>query len=128
MDQMTIIYMHLFTVLPAILIGTFMMFYRKGGVLHHYLGRAYMVLMFTTALLSLGISSGVGPSILGHFGPIHILSVMTLYTVPTALLAARRGQIKAHRNAMIQLYCGACLVAGIFALMPGRMLHGMLFA
>jgi uncharacterized membrane protein len=47
--------------------------------------------------------------------------------VPQAYFAARRHDIKAHKSAMIGLYVGGLIIAGGFALMPGRLLHSWLF-
>ncbi|MFT5923027.1 MAG: putative membrane protein [Flavobacteriales bacterium] len=42
-------------------------------------------------------------------------------------MAARKGNIKAHKRKMILLYVGAILIAGAFTLMPGRYLHHVFF-
>ena len=83
--------------------------------------------MVATALVSLCMPARVGPQLLGHWGVIHLLSLFTLNVVPCAYLAARRGNIHAHRGNMIGLYVGGILVAGAFALAPGRLLHGWLW-
>ena len=43
-----------------------------------------------------------------------------------AVLAARRGQIARHRGMMTGLYVGL-LIAGAFTLIPGRLLHSLVF-
>jgi uncharacterized membrane protein len=121
-------YAHLATVLPAFAIGTYMMFARKGDRFHRMLGKGYMLLMLTTAIITLFMPAAVGPKLLGHFGFIHLFSVLTLSAVPQAYVAARNHNIKAHKSAMIGLYIGGILIAGSFALMPGRLLHSWLFA
>jgi uncharacterized membrane protein len=65
---------------------------------------------------------------LGHFGFIHMFSLLTLHGVPTAYLAARRGDIKTHKKVMIGLYVGGILIAGALAFEPGRLLGNLLFA
>lgn len=120
-------YMHLAIVLPAFVIGTFLLSWRKGSPLHKMLGRIYLLLMIATGLLTLLIPAQVGPSFLGHFGFIHSFSLLTLYSVPAAYFAARRGDIKAHRANMIGLYVGGILIAGAFAFAPGRLLNDWLF-
>jgi uncharacterized membrane protein len=121
-------YLHLATVLPAFAIGTFQLARPKGTPVHRILGRIYLVLMVATAAIALFMPARVGPNILGHFGFIHLLCLLTLYAAPTAYLAARRGDIKSHSKAMVALYVGAILIAGMFAVSPGRLLHGWLFA
>ncbi|WP_434362806.1 DUF2306 domain-containing protein [Parasalinivibrio latis] len=128
MTYTALMYLHLGTVLPAFFIGGWMMVGRKGSGKHRFLGLTYMVLMLVTALVSLGMEARVGPQFLGHFGFIHLLSVLTVYAVFEGLLAVRRGNIHKHRKNMMQLYIGACLVAGGLALMPGRFLHSVLFS
>ena len=127
MTYLQLAYLHLATVLPAFLIGSFMLLRRKGTPAHKMLGRIYLVLMITTATIALFMPARVGPTILGHFGFIHLLCVLTIYAVPQAYFAVRRGDLKTHRGAMIKLYVGAILIAGAFALAPGRLLNGWLF-
>ena len=61
------------------------------------------------------------------FGPIHLFSLMTLWGVVGALRGARTHNVKMHRSAMLSVYVGGILIAGTFALLPGRMMHTMLF-
>lgn len=122
------IYSHLFTVLPAFFVGTYLMVRRKGDTAHRALGKVYMLSMFATAILSLFIQAQVGPTLLGHFGFIHLLSLYVLYSVPSAYKAARTGDVITHRNAMIGLYVGGLLVAGGLAMIgEGRLLNDLLF-
>lgn len=127
MSYESLAYLHLASILPAFLIGTCLLLRRKGSPFHRALGRAYLLLMLATALTTLFMPARVGPSLLGHFGFIHLFSLLTLYAVPTAWRAAQQGDIATHRGNMIGLYVGGILIAGAFALMPGRLLHGWLF-
>lgn len=127
-SELPLVYAHLATVLPSFVIGTYMMVSRKGSPLHRTLGKIYMVLMFATAIITLFLPAKLGPSILGHFGFIHIFSVVVLTLVPHAYFAAKSHNVGAHARSMIGVYIGGILVAGSFALAPGRMLHTWLFA
>jgi len=120
-------YFHLATVVPAFFIGAFQLLRRKGTPMHKLLGKIYMVLMLATGFITLAMPAEVGPRFLNHFGFIHIFSFLTLFNVPIAYIAASRGDIKVHRNAMIALYVGGILIASTLAFMPGRMLHTWLF-
>jgi uncharacterized membrane protein len=120
-------YLHLATVVPAFVLGAIQLLRRKGTRSHKLLGKIYMLLMLATGLITLAMPAEVGPRFLNHFGFIHIFSVMALFGVPSAYIAARRGHIKAHRSAMLGLYIGGILIAGAFAFSPGRMLHEWLF-
>lgn len=117
---------HLATVAPAALLGFVLMTMRKGTPVHRGIGRVYMSLMFFTAAVSLLIPANVPPRI-GHFGVIHLLSLLTLVLVPAALWAARTGRIRRHQRMMIGLFIGAILIAGSLTLVPGRFLGNLLW-
>ena len=97
-------YLHLATVVPAFFIGAFQLFRRKGTASHKLLGKIYMLLMLATAFITLVMPAEVGPRVLDHFGFIHAFSFLALINIPIAYLTARRGNINAHRAAMIALY------------------------
>jgi uncharacterized membrane protein len=120
-------YAHLATIVPAFLLGTYLLLNRKGTPRHRLLGKIYMSLMLVTAIITLFMPAAIGPRLANHFGFIHGFSALALYSVPTAYINARRGNVAAHRSAMIGLYVGGILIAGSFAFMPGRMLHAWLF-
>ena len=119
--------MHLATVLPCFVIGTVMLIVKKGTSFHIYSGRIYMILMLITATVTLFMPAQVGPRLLNHFGLLHSFSLLTLYTVPTAYLAIKAGNVKAHKRKMILLYFGAIILAGGFTFYPGRYLHHFFF-
>lgn len=127
MSYENLAYMHLSTILPAFIIGTYLMLNRKGTGLHKKLGKIYMVLMLLTGVITLFMPAYVGPQLFGHFGFLHVFSIVVLVTVPSAYVAARKGNVAAHRGNMIGLYVGGILVAGAIAFMPGRMLPVFLF-
>ena len=118
-----LVYAHLSTVLPAFVIGTYMMFSRKGSKMHRLLGKIYMVLMMTTAIIALFIKAELGPQLFGHFGFIHLFSIMVLFAVPKAYFAATRHDRRTHAISMVNVYVGGLLIAGGFTLMPGRLMH-----
>ena len=86
-----------------------------------------MLLMLATAVITLFMPALVGPSVLGHFGFIHLFSALVLISVPRAYLAARRHDVKTHAGSMIGLYVGGMLIAGAFTFMQGRLLNTWLF-
>jgi uncharacterized membrane protein len=86
-----------------------------------------MILMMFTAIVTLFMPAHVGPKFLGHFGYIHLFSFLTIYSIPTAYLAIKKGNVKKHKSKLIGLYIGAIILAGAFTLMPGRYLHTVLF-
>ncbi|MFT5112050.1 MAG: putative membrane protein [Parasphingorhabdus sp.] len=128
MTYQQLVYLHLGSILPAFIIGTYLLLNRKGTPLHKLLGKIYMLLMLFTAIVTLFMSAGIGPTWLNHFGFIHLFSLLVLYSVPSAYFAARTGKLKQHRINMIGVYTGGILVAGAFTLMPGRLIHAWLFS
>jgi len=122
-----LMYAHLVTVLPCVLIGGVLLSIKKGTSIHRSFGKIYMVLMLITAFITLFMPAEVGPQLFNHFGWIHSFSFLTLYTIPTAYTAIRKGRVKKHQRKMIVLYFGAIIIAGGFTLVPGRYLHQVLF-
>ncbi len=86
-----------------------------------------MALMLFTACVSLFMEARVGPAVFSHFGFIHIFSALVLYSVPRAFFAIRAKDIKVHRNNLIGVYVGGLVIAGSFALLPGRLIYETLF-
>ena len=128
MSYLTLAYMHLASVVTCFLMGAWLLARRKGTTVHKRLGRVYVVLILFTALVTLPMPAEVGPRLLDHFGYIHLFSVLVLVSVPAAIYSIRRGNVAAHRFHMVGVYVGGILIAGSFAFMPGRLLHGWLFA
>jgi uncharacterized membrane protein len=112
----TALAIHLWTVVPAIPLGAWVMLARKGTRAHRLLGRLWVGLMLVTATATIFIRN------LNHgdFSWIHVLTLITLLALPRAILAARQGHIAAHRRQMLVFYSGSMLIAGYFTLLPGR--------
>lgn len=118
---------HLGTVIPCFIIGTILLLIKKGTSLHKKAGRIYMILMLITAFITLFMPAQVGPRFFNHFGYIHCFSFLTLYSVPTAYIAIKKGDVKTHKRKMILLYFGAIIIAGGFTFYPGRFLYEFFF-
>lgn len=115
---------HAISALEALLIGPFLLYRRRRDRLHKILGYAWVANMAVAALSSFAL---YGLRWFGPFGPIHVLSVTALATLWMAIRHARTGNIKAHRQIMHWLYWGGLVTAGVLTLLPGRMVHRMLF-
>ncbi len=122
-----LMYFHLATVVPCFFIGAILLWIKKGTNFHKIVGRIYMVLMMVTATVTLFMPAQVGPQFFNHFGYIHGFSFLTIYTVPTAYTAIKRGDVVTHKRKMIALYFGAIIIAGGFTFVPGRYLHTLFF-
>ena len=113
------IFVHMIAAFAALLLGIVMLTRRKGDGGHRALGWAWVVLMTTVVASSAFIRDYRMPNIAG-ITPIHLFTLIAAINLPIAVLAARRGNIALHRKSMRGLYIGACVVAGIFTLVPGR--------
>ena len=120
-------FLHLYTIIPCIVLGAINFMLRKGSPWHKFVGSAYMVLMMFTAIVTVFMPAHLGPTLFNHFGYVHLFSLLTIYSVPTAYIAIKKGNVTKHRNKLIGLYIGAIVLAGAFTLVPGRYLHTVLF-
>ena len=118
-----VVLLHLASTLAALTLGIVMLVRRKGTVSHRKLGWAWVILMAIAAGSSFFIT-GINN---GGFSPIHGLSVFTLLMLPWAIYAIRRRKVQSHRWTMIGIFSGGLVVAGIFTLLPGRLLGGLVF-
>lgn len=119
------IQLHVACAVLALLIGTLMLFWRKGTSLHKALGRIWIALMIGVSLSSFLISE---IRLLGPYGPIHILSLFTLFGLWGGWQAIRAGDVRTHRTTMISVYGGGLIGAGLFTFLPGRIMHQVVFA
>ena len=118
------IHIHLAATLAALALGVVMLVRRKGTLSHRTLGWTWVVLMAVAAGSSFFIT-GINA---GRFSPIHILSVATLLLLPWAVYAIRRGKVQRHRWTMIGIFAGGLVIAGVFTLVPGRLLGNLVLA
>lgn len=119
---------HVATVVPAFVIGTFLIFISaKGAPLHRALGYLYLVLMSVTAVTTLFVHQLMPQSPLWGLSPIHLLVPLTLFAVVGALRGAWTHNIAMHKRAMIGLYVGGMLIAGALTFLPGRIMHAVAF-
>lgn len=119
-----VIQIHTYAALWALLLGTVQLAGPKGTMNHRVIGWVWVILMAIVALSSFDI---YGMGMLGPFSPIHGLSVFVLVLLPVAVWRARKGNIAGHRGAMIGMFVGGLIVAGIFTLLPGRVMHLAVF-
>ena len=119
-----VIQIHAFAAMSAFALGLVQFAAPKGTLPHRTIGWIWVVLMATIAVSSFWIHS---IRLVGPFSPIHLLSILTLVTVPLAVYAAHRHEVSRHRKAMITIFVGALVVAGFFTFVPGRIMHAVLF-
>ena len=115
---------HAFAALAALVIGGAQLALPKGTTRHRVMGYAWAALMLVIAISSFWIQQ---IRLVGPFSPIHILSIIVLVTVPLAVWHAHMHRIEKHRRVMISLYVFALIGAGVFTLLPGRIMHAVVF-
>ena len=120
----TVITLHALAALAALVLGGLQFLLPKGTNRHRILGYSWAALMMAVAASSLAIHD---IRMIGPFSPIHLLSLLVLVTVPLAVRDARRGRIAGHRLGMMQIFGLALLGAGAFTLLPGRVMHAVVF-
>src|SRR5215471_4971100 len=111
LDAAPAIPLHAFAAMAAFALGVVQFAAPKGTLPHRTLGWIWVTLMLVVALSSFWIH---GMRLVGPFGPIHLLSILTLVMVPLAVWKAHNHDVGAHRRIMISLFLGALLVAGLF--------------
>jgi hypothetical protein len=63
----------------------------------------------------------------GNLEPDPLLSILVLISVPLGVWRAHRHQVRDHRLIMISVFSGALVIAGLFTLLPGRIMHAVVF-
>jgi len=116
--------LHAFAAMGAFLLGLVQFAAPKGTLPHRTIGFAWIGLMLVVAASSFWINQ---LRVVGPWSPIHLLSIFTLAMVPLAVWKAHTHQVAAHRRIMISLFVGALLIAGLFTLLPGRIMHKVIF-
>ena len=117
------IQVHAFAAMAAFAIGLVQLVRPKGGVVHRVLGYVWIAIMLVVAASSFWIHE---INQWNGFSLIHLLSLQVLATLPLAVLAARKGNIRRHRLGMVAMFVGALVIAGLFTFLPGRIMHAVL--
>ena len=121
-----VVFFHLLTALAALLLGAAVLARRKGTASHKALGWAWVLMMGSTAIASAFIRDYQMPNLAG-FTPIHGFTLLVAINLPRGIWYIRQGNVITHRKTMRGLYIGACALAGIFTLLPGRFLGNLLW-
>ena len=116
--------LHAVAAIAAFLLGLFQFVSVKGATAHRVIGWLWVALMTAVALSSLFVNT---TCTFGPFSWIHLLTLLTLVSLPFGVLAARRHQVSRHATIMISLFAGALLIAGGFTFVPGRIMHDVAF-
>ncbi len=120
---------HTLAALVTLLVGAIQLVLAKKGFAgtftHKVLGYTWVILLLFVAASSFFIHE---LKTFGLFSPIHLVSIFTIFLLLRAVSFARRGNIRAHKRAMILLYFLALVATGLFTLLPGRIMHEVVFS
>jgi uncharacterized membrane protein len=119
-----VIQVHAFAALTALGLGVVQLAAPKGTLPHRTIGWSWVALMLVVCVSAFFIHK---ITLWGAFGPIHLLAILTLVAVPVAVMHARRHAVARHRAAMTSIFFGALVIAGVFTLWPGRIMHAVVF-
>ncbi|MCZ3377517.1 MULTISPECIES: DUF2306 domain-containing protein [Rhizobium] len=115
---------HVAAVIPAAVLGTYLLVRPKGTPSHRLLGKIWLALMVITALSSFFIHQ---INVFYGFSPIHLLSIFVLVASWRAIENARRHNIAAHKRNVRSLYFGGIVGAGMFSFIPDRIMGKVAF-
>lgn len=118
------IQIHVAAALLALCLGVLQFFLRRGSTSHRSVGWLWIASMALVAFSSFLIHE---VRLVGLWSPIHILSVAVLIWLWVSIRAARAGNYRKHGIIMGSLFCFALIGAGSFTLLPGRIMHGVVF-
>jgi uncharacterized membrane protein len=124
LDAAPAIPVHAFAAMAAFALGLVQFVAPKGTLPHRTVGWIWVGLMAIVAASSFWIHE---IRLLGPWSPIHLLSIFTLIMLPIAVWRARRHRIADHRRIMTMTFLGALVIAGLFTLLPGRIMHAVFF-
>ena len=124
LDASPAIRIHAFAAMSAFALGIIQLAAPKGTLPHRTLGWIWVALMLVVSVTAFFIHQ---IRLWGPWSPIHLLAIFTLIMLPVAVLAARRHVVERHRRVMIGIFFGALVIAGLFTLVPGRIMHAVVF-
>jgi uncharacterized membrane protein len=118
------IQVHAFAAMAAFALGVVQLAAPKGTLPHRTLGWVWVALMAVVAVSSAFVHT---IKLWGPWSPIHLLSIFTMVVLPVAVLRAHLHDVRGHRRAMIGLFAGALVIAGLFTFVPGRVMYAVAF-
>jgi uncharacterized membrane protein len=118
------IQLHAFAAMTAFALGIVQLSAPKGTLPHRTVGWIWVTLMLAVSISAFFIHQ---IRLWGQWSPIHLLAIFTLIMLPIAVWDAHSHRVPQHRNMMIGIFLGALVIAGLFTLVPGRIMHAVVF-
>ena len=123
-DAGWLIALHASTAVLSLVLGIYIFARPKGTLIHRSLGYVWIAAMATVVLSSVFINQ---IRLWGPFSPIHLLTLFTGVSLVLGWRAARRHDIRSHKITMIAMWIGALGLNIWFTLLPGRVMHQVVF-
>jgi uncharacterized membrane protein len=124
LDAAAPIPLHALAAMAAFVLGIVQFAAPKGTLSHRTIGWIWVGPIASVAISSFWIHQ---IRLVGPWSPIHLLSIFTLVTLPIGVWMAHRHRVADHRRIMISIFVGALVIAGLFTLLPGRVMHSVVF-
>jgi uncharacterized membrane protein len=118
------IQVHAYAAMAALVLGIVQLSAPKGTLPHRTVGWIWVALMLVVCITAFFIHE---LRMWGRWSPIHLLAIFTLVMLPLAVRHARRHDVSRHRTAMISIFTGALVIAGLFTFYPGRIMYELVF-
>lgn len=118
------IQIHAAAAMAAFVLGIVQFAAPKGTLPHRTLGWIWVVLMLVVSVSSFFVHR---LRVWGLWSPIHLLSIFTPVALAAAVWAARHHRVSPHKYTMMAIFLGALVIAGLFTLVPGRIMHVVVF-
>ena len=121
---------HITFATSAVVLGPFALWARLGSRVrprwHRAFGYAWVTCMLGAATSGIFIRDDQLPNINGYT-PIHLLIPVTFLGLWRAFYCLAQGNYRGHQKAMQMIYGLACVVTGLFTLLPTRYLGQMVW-
>lgn len=121
--QSPVVVTHVLLAVAALALGPVMLLSRKGADFHRAAGWTWVTLMAGVAGSSFFLTG-----LDGSYSYIHVMSGLTLALLPFAVHAGRGHAVRRHRALMLWLFWLMLVGAGLFTLVPGRLMWRLFFA
>ena len=118
------IQIHAFAAMSAFVLGIVQFTAPKGTIPHRAVGWLWVAIMAVVSVTAFFIHE---IRLWGPFSPIHLLAIFTLIALPLAVRHARRHAVQHHSRAMIGIFTGGLVIAGLFTFLPGRLMNAVAF-
>ena len=111
------IWVHFIAAVLAIMLGLINLVSEKGTPQHRMVGWFWLIIMSFVIVSSFWIREIND----GDFSWIHLLTIWTIISMGIAIISIKKGYVRTHAGFMAGTMLGA-VIAGIFAIMPGRLI------